>query len=250
MNTLAGVEVKMPQRYSLMVTPTPRSAPTFLLEPPTEFYAKLGESLILECPGIANPPPKATWSRPNGLLDFNDHRISVHGYGLQINDVRIEDQGTYICRLDNGENAVKVHTMEFNILQSPEIVEAPKQSLTNESERLELHCSAIGFPKPEIYWLINGENTRFDSLITQEESKLIISSVEKRHAGIVQCFARNELGEVNEGALLQVNPKQIDGEGKPIPLGGMPHHKSRSRGSKHGSDKRRNRGRELPLFSL
>jgi hypothetical protein len=105
--------------------------------------------------------------------------------------------------------------------------------------------------------MINGENTRFDSQITQEESKLIISSVEKRHAGIVQCFARNELGEVNEGALLQVNPKQIDGEGKPIqPLGGMPHHKSRSRGgSKHGSssgggggggsDKRRNRGREL-----
>lgn len=247
MNTLAGVEVKMPQRYSLMVTPTPRSPPTFLLEPPTEFYAKIGESVVLECPGVSNPIPKATWSRPNGNLDFNDHRISVSGFGLQINDVRLNDQGTYICRLDNGENPVKVHTMEFKILQAPEIVEAPRTSLTNESDRLDLHCRATGFPKPEIYWLINGENTRFDSFITQDESNLIISSVEKRHAGIVQCFARNELGEVNEGALLQVNPKQIDGEGKPIPLGGMPHHKSRSRGSNNRmySDKRRNRGRKF-----
>lgn len=248
MNTLAGVEVKMPQRYSLIVTPTPRSAPTFLLDPPSEFYAKLGESVVLECAGISNPIPMATWSRPNGFLDFNDRRISVSGYGLQINEVRLEDQGTYICRLDNGENPVKVHTMEFHILQTPEIIEAPATSLTNESDRLELHCRATALPKAEIYWMINGENTRFDAQITHEESKLIISSVEKRHAGIVQCFARNELGEVNEGALLQVNPKQIDGEGKPIPLGGMPsHHKSRSRGNNrmHGSDKRRNRGREF-----
>lgn len=247
MNTLAGVEAKMPQRYSLMVTPTPRSAPTFLLEPPTSFYARQGESIILECPGVSNPVPKATWSRPNGILDFHSNRISVFGYGLQINNVQLDDQGTYICRLDNGENPVKVHTIEFNILQVPEIVDAPKTSLTNESDRLELHCRATGFPKPEIYWMINGENTRFDPLITQEESKLIISSVEKRHAGIVQCFARNDLGEVNEGALLQVNPKQIDGEGKPITLGGVPH-KSRSRGhNRMHSDKRRNKGRKLEI---
>jgi brother of ihog len=250
MNTLAGVEVKMLQRYSLMVTPTPRSTPTFLLEPPTSFFAKLGESVILECPGVSNPIPKATWSRPNGNLDFHDHRINIFGYGLQINDVRLEDQGTYICRLDNGEKPVKVHTMEFNILQMPEIVAAPRTSLTNESDRLELECRVKGYPKSEIYWLINGENTKFDSLITQEEFKLIISSVQKRHAGIVQCFARNELGEVNEGALLQVNPKQIDGEGKPIPLGGIPtHHRSKSRGSNRmHSDKRRNRGRKFLNF--
>jgi brother of ihog len=246
-NTIAGVEVKMPQRYSIIVTPTPRSAPTFHFEPSTTFSAKPGESVLLECPGISNPIPKATWSRPDKNLDLNSNRINVLSYGLQINNVQLEDEGTYICRLDNGENPVKVHTMRFNVLQMPIILEPPQPSLTNESDRLELNCRISGSPPPEIYWMINGEETKYDSLISQEGSKLIISSVEKKHAGIVQCFAKNEVGETSEGALLQVNPKQINGEGKPFPLGGVPH-KSRPRpnGRVH-NDKKRNRGREYPL---
>lgn len=171
--------------------------------------------------------------------------MNVLGYGLQIEDIRADDQGTYICRLDNGEIPVKVHTIQLNVLHMPHIVESPKTSLTNESDQLELHCRATGSPAPEIYWMINGENTRFDPLISSTQgSRLVIRSVEKKHAGIVQCFARNEVGEVNEGAMLQVNPKQIDGEGKPIPLG-MPH-KSRSRNNNRPpNERRKNRGRKF-----
>lgn len=219
------------------------------MDPPSVFSAKPGDKVLLECPGIANPIPKATWSRPDGNLELHSSRISVLGYGLQITDVRSSDEGTYICRLDNGENPVKVHTIRLNVLQMPHIVDAPKLSLTNESDRLELHCRASGSPEPEIYWMINGENTRFDPLITTQGARLVIRSVEKRHAGIVQCFAKNEVGEVNEGALLQVNPKQIDGEGKPIPLG-IPH-KSRPRNSNRApSERRKNRGRKFKSFYM
>ena len=213
------------------------------MDPPSAFSAKPGEKVLLECPGIANPLPKATWSRPDRNLELHSSRIKVLGYGLEITEVSSDDEGTYICRLDNGENPVKVHTMRLNVLQMPLIVEAPRTSLTNESDRLELHCRASGSPEPEIYWMINGENTRFDSVIISQGNRLIIRSVEKKHAGIVQCFARNEVGEVNEGALLQVNPKQIDGEGKPIPLG-MPQ-KSRSRNNNRTpNERKRNKGRK------
>ena len=173
------------------------------------------------------------------------------GHGLEIKEVKPDDEGTYICRLDNGENPVKVHTIKLNVLQMPHIVEAPRTSLTNERDRLELHCRATGSPEPEIYWMINGENTRFDQLIASQGqgTKLIIRSVEKKHAGIVQCFARNDVGEVNEGAMLQVNPKQIDGEGKPIPLG-IPQ-KSRSRNNNRTPNERRKKGRKCSsLYSL
>ncbi|KAG5682202.1 hypothetical protein PVAND_011568 [Polypedilum vanderplanki] len=247
MNTVAGTEIKLPQRYSITVTPTSRSAPSFLLEPLSSFAVKPGENVLLECSAVSNPVFKATWSRPDKNLNLNDDRISIMGYGLQINNVKMEDEGTYICRLDNGENSVKIHTIKLNILQMPEIQEGPKTSLTNESESLELQCHATGSPTPDIYWMINGENVQFDPLIKQEGAKLIISSVEKRHAGIVQCFARNEVGEVNEGALLQVNPKQIDGEGKPIPLGRMPHKsKSRNNNNRMHNGKRKNKGPNLP----
>lgn len=248
MNTVAGTELKMAQKYSITVTPTSRSAPTFLSEPISSFAVKPSENVLLECSAVSNPVFRATWSSPSKNLNFNDERISITGYGLQINNVKLEDEGMYICRLDNGENSVKIHTIKLNILQLPEIRGGPKASLTNESERLELECHATGSPLPELYWMINGDNVHFDPLIRQDGYKLIISSVEKRHAGIVQCFAKNEVGEVNEGALLQVNPKQIDGEGQPIPIGGggMPHKsKSRTINSRTHNGKRKNKGRKL-----
>jgi hypothetical protein len=41
------------------------------------------------------------------------------------------------------------------------------------------------------------------------DGKLNITPVEKRHAGIYQCFATNELGTVSESVMLQVLPKQV-----------------------------------------
>lgn len=214
------------------------------MEPPSVFSAKPGDKVLLECPGVANPIPKATWSRPDSPnFDIHNRRFNVLGHGLLITDIRSEDQGEYICRLDNGDNAVKVHRIRLNVLKIPQIDDRPQTSLTNESERLELHCRASGSPEPEIYWMINGENTRFDPLISSQGSRLVIRSVEKKHAGIIQCFARNEVGEVNEGALLQVNPKQVDGEGKPITLG-MPQ-KSKSRNNNRApNERRKNKGRK------
>jgi hypothetical protein len=41
------------------------------------------------------------------------------------------------------------------------------------------------------------------------DGKLNISQVEKRHAGIYQCFATNDLGSVYGSLMLQVLPKQV-----------------------------------------
>lgn len=79
----------------------------------------------------------------------------------------------------------------------PSILKGPRTSLTNESDSLELECHVAN--AKQIYWMINGINTQFDPLIRHEGYKIFITSVEKKHAGIVQCFAKNELGEVSEG---------------------------------------------------
>lgn len=247
-NTLlnTGAEIRLSQRYSILVAPTPRTPPSFLLNQSSEFAARPGEEIVLECPGVSNPISKATWSRPDATLDLSSNRIKIFGYGLHIKNIQTEDEGTYICRLDNGD--VKIHSIKFTVLLLPKIIEGPRNLLTNESDRLEMNCRASGSPQPEIYWIINGEYTRFDPQISVEGTRLIISSVEKRHAGIVQCFAYNEVGEVNEGAFLRVNPKQIDGEVKPIPYE-IPYHKtsrikhSQGRGN-HGRKRSKGVGRK------
>lgn len=218
-NSITSRELQTPQKTILVVDFTHRHAPTFLSSVQQKFAAKPGTTIILECPGVANPPPKAIWSRPHGRLP---HSAVTLPYGLKLVNVTPNDEGNYTCRLDNGIAPALSHTMTLTVLQTPEIIEPPKASLTNESDSLELECIAEGSPQPKVYWMINGNNTKWDPLIQTKGTKLFIASVEKRHAGIVQCFAKNDAGETTSSDLLRVNPKQILGESDVIPLGTFP----------------------------
>lgn len=220
MNSITAAEVKMPQKFMINVAEI-RGPPSFLVAPPSLVSVKPGTTAILECPGIGSPVPKAVWSRPEASISNN--RTSVLSYGLQILNIRTEDRGTYVCRLDNGIAPVLVHTIRLEVLEAPAILRGPIDTLTDEGENLELDCVAKGYPMPSIYWLINGIDTRFDRTVRTNGTKLYIRSIEKKHAGIVQCFAKNDVGEVYESKFLQVKPKQISGEGGIQPLGTIPH---------------------------
>lgn len=237
-NSITSDDLRLPQRTTLVVDYTPRSPPTFLSHKVQKTYAaKPNNSIILECPGVGTPVPKAVWSRPDRSIPSD--RTTILPYGLQINNITDEDQGMYTCRLDNGISPVLIHKVQLTVLQSPIIPVPPNETLTNEGESLELDCSAYGSPEPTIYWMINGNETRYDPQIKTNGKRLIIRSVEKRHAGIVQCFARNEAGEESASNLLQVSPKQIPGEPGMSPLGSFPaqrvanDHPKSHRGKKH-----------------
>lgn len=204
---------------------------------------KPGSTAILECPGVGYPVPKAVWNRSDASISNN--RTSIFGYGLQIVNTRPEDRGEYICRLDNGISPVKIHKIRLDLYEAPTIQQGPIETLTDEGERLELECIANGFPTPITYWLINSVDTRQDPNIRIEGTKLIIDSLQKRHAGIVQCFARNEEGEVSESKLLQVKPKQISGEliNQPGIVGAIPHlsKSNHERNSKLGKGRKKHK---------
>jgi len=80
-------------------------------------------------------------------------------------------------------------------------------NITNEGEHLQLDCEATGVPEPQIYWLLNGHSSLDDTEAELSTNSLVLHSVLKRHAGYVQCFARNTLGEDSAGTLLEVNAK-------------------------------------------
>lgn len=223
-NSITGAEIKMPQRLSVTITDdTPRASPSLLItfgqKPITRFVVRHGDTAVLECPGIGNPVPKPVWSRPDAAIYNN--RTSVLPYGLQILQTVRSDRGLYVCRLDNGIAPALVHTVRLDILEAPTIIEGPRETLTNEGESLTLECQHDGgFPEPEVYWIINDMDTRGDDFVRTNGSRLVVRAVQKRHAGIVQCFVRNEVGEVSASSLLQVNPKQIHGDVGPSSGGG------------------------------
>lgn len=219
-NSITGNEIKLPQKVSLSIERTDFAPPSFLMPPPTRITVRPGGTTVLECPGVGWPVPKAVWSRPTGSISKN--RTTDMGYGLQIRDVQHDDHGMYTCRLDNGIAPAHIHNVKLEVLEPPEIVEGPQHTLTNETGSQELRCIAKGYPPPVIYWTINGADTRNDSLIVTNGSSLMIKSVRKTHAGIVQCFARNDVGEVMSSNLLQVIPAMVTGNATE-PLGGFPY---------------------------
>lgn len=240
----------MPQRFEVVVVEM-RGPPSFLVQPPSLVSVKPGTTAILECPGIGSPVPKATWSRPEASISNN--RTSVLSYGLQILNVRNEDRGRYVCRLDNGITPVLVHTIRLEVLEAPTILQGPVDTLTDEGESLELDCVAKGYPMPTIYWLINGIDTRYDRAVRVNATKMVIRSIEKRHAGIVQCFAKNDVGEVYESKLLQVQPKQISGESSLQTLGEIPHTtkmNNHDRGGKAGKGRKKHKHSEWKSVHL
>lgn len=218
-NTASGESITLPGRLHMHVTGREAAhvAPHLLSGQRllTKVKARLGDSVILLCPGVSNPPPKAVWSRPRVPGDVNNNRTHTWSYGLQIDDIQSQDSGIYNCFLDNGIRPALEHSIKLEVQEMPVIIRTPTSNLTNEGERMRLDCAAIGIPLPDIYWLINGENSIYDAeaeLLLN--GSLILHSVEKRHAGYVQCFARNSVGERSAGTLLQVNPTQIQsGEG-------------------------------------
>lgn len=225
-NSLTNVLISIPEKIVVTVAHGgQRFAPRFLSNPSPLVSVRPGATAILECPIYSNPRPIITWSRSenNVTVEDNEH-TSIMKYGLQIRNVTSSNDGDYYCRATNGIGQSLVHKIRLQVLEAPTILVGLKSTLTNETESLTLFCRTSGRPRPEIYWMINGENTKWDSVINHMGNEMIIRSVEKRHAGIVQCFARNEVGEVFTANLLQVNPKQIPGEigGGGGPLGSLP----------------------------
>ncbi|KAH8263746.1 hypothetical protein KR044_013374 [Drosophila immigrans] len=223
-NTASGVRVTLPGHMELQVTSRdalPLTAPHLLAgqQQPSKLTARAGDTLILPCAGVGNPPPKAVWSRPDTPSALHNNRTQIRPLGLQIQQLQAQDSGSYICYLDNGQRPALEHRLQLEVQQAPSIVLPPNANLTNEGERLQLQCLASGMPQPTIYWLLNGESSSNDvEAELQPNGTLLLHSVQKRHAGYVQCFARNTLGEHSAGTLLQVNPKQIQSASEQQPV--------------------------------
>lgn len=83
-----------------------------------------GRSIKLPCPVTGNPPPLIMWTKDGVTIHSGWERFRVRSEGLKVNDVVIEDSGSYICRATNGFGSVSVNftltiTGEFSLQCNP-----------------------------------------------------------------------------------------------------------------------------------
>ncbi|XP_014469912.1 PREDICTED: interference hedgehog-like isoform X3 [Dinoponera quadriceps] len=179
--------------------------PYLVKQPQTEYTVVRDRNVTLECFGAGYPVPRVSWNRLVGSLPSKSEKSST---GLTIVHVQPADRGEYGCMWSNNAGQVR-SVIILRVMEPARVTKQPTASTTSEGGKLELSCGVTGEPVPNVEWLINGESLTSMANLEIKGTTLVISELEKKHAGIVQCVASNEYGSHSSGYnLLRVNPKQ------------------------------------------
>ncbi|XP_076290781.1 interference hedgehog isoform X2 [Lasioglossum baleicum] len=214
-------------------------APYFIKQPQTEYSVLRGMNVTLECFGAGYPVPHVTWSKLGSSLPANSIKTAM---GLTIMDVQPLDRGEYDCMWISKSDMYIQSLIILKVMEAPKVTKSPKTSTFSEGGELELSCSVTGEPDPKVEWLINGESLTPNDNLEIKGSNLVISEVEKKHAGIVQCTATNDYGSDSGYNLLRVNPKQHIGTTESRPVYGVSnsrHKHTRGGGRRRSKDGKR-----------
>ncbi|KAG6442423.1 interference hedgehog [Manduca sexta] len=157
-------------------------------------------TLRLWCGAVGSPPPRITWSR-----EQRSPLPQPHDDPLNVSSFTADHEGIYSCSANGIRRAWKVVQ-----LQPPRWEGSVEDLSATEGGNADINCgSAVGYPHPTVHWVLNGEVLKSEKGIQATDSDLHIDHLEKRHAGIVQCFACNKLGCTYLAAMLTVVPLQI-----------------------------------------
>uniref|UniRef100_T1IAC2 Interference hedgehog n=1 Tax=Rhodnius prolixus TaxID=13249 RepID=T1IAC2_RHOPR len=207
-NYITGQIIDSSLKVTVTVEPPGEPAsPRFLYIPQAKYIVQTGQNVSVECSGVGTPPPNVTWRRVNGALPKERADLTVGA--LRLTDIQPSDQGQYVCELSNGVPPKVAHLVTIEVQVAPVVTKGPQNAVFEENNDTELNCEAIGYPAPNITWLLNGESVDNDSHITPLGGRLIIKRIQKKHAGIYQCFATNAVGTTYGSAMIQVSPIQV-----------------------------------------
>ncbi|XP_024879195.1 interference hedgehog-like isoform X3 [Temnothorax curvispinosus] len=197
--------------------------PYLTKQPQTEYIVPRGKNVTLECFGAGYPVPRVTWSRLGGSLPSKSVKSPI---GLTLVHVQSSDRGEYDCVWRNDVRQIK-SAIILRVVEPPRVTRQPSACKFHEGGKLQLSCNVTGEPEPNVEWLINGESLMPSKTQEMRGSTLIISEVEKKHAGIVQCVASNEYGSHSGYNQLQVQPTEhiVGGKAESKPDGTMSRHK-------------------------
>ncbi|XP_036129275.1 protein turtle homolog A [Molossus molossus] len=194
---------------------------------------RAGESAVLGCdllPAAGRPPLHVIeWLRFGFLLpifiqfglysprvdpDYMGRVRLQKGASLQIEGLRVEDQGWYECRVlfldqhspeDDSANGSWVH---LTVNSPPQFLETPPQVLeVQELEPLTLRCVAHGSPQPHVTWRLRGQDLgqgQGQRQMQVRNGTLWIQRVERGSSGIYTCQASSTEGSTTHATQLLV----------------------------------------------
>ncbi|XP_069721280.1 immunoglobulin superfamily member 10 isoform X2 [Phaenicophaeus curvirostris] len=181
--------------------------PTIVTHPKGPVKGVSGEPLSLHCLSEGSPPPNTVWTLPGGsVLDrpqTNRKYLLLENGTLVIREATIHDRGNYICKAHNNAGESSITVPVIIVAYAPRITGRPPQTIhTMAGAAVQLHCIALGIPKPEITWelpdhsvLSTGNQDRASGgKLLHPPGTLLIQNPQPSDSGMYKCTAKNHLG--------------------------------------------------------
>ncbi|NXS16173.1 SDK1 protein, partial [Mystacornis crossleyi] len=190
--------------------PSDTAAPAIVVRPHNTSVVSGSSEATLECVASARPLERlsVTWKR-NGIKITSG--ISSFGRRLTITNPTSADVGMYFCEAKLRESTEEPARAKafLSILEPPYFTAEPQNVILAEVEKdVDILCQAmVGVPIPTLVWykdsvpLSRLENPRYKVLLS---GTLRIHALRPQDAGIFQCFASNQAGEIQTYTYLDV----------------------------------------------
>ncbi|XP_005375138.1 PREDICTED: hemicentin-1 isoform X1 [Chinchilla lanigera] len=172
------------------------SEPPPVIQVPNNVTVTPGERAVLTCLVISAVDYNLTWQRNGRDIRLAEPaRIrTLANLSLELRSVKVSDAGEYHC-VASSEGGSAAASVFLTVQEPPKVTVMPKnQSFTGGSE-VSIMCSATGYPKPKIAWMVNdmfivgSHRYRMTS-----EGTLVIKNAVPKDAGTYGCLASNSAG--------------------------------------------------------
>ncbi|XP_053232936.1 vascular endothelial growth factor receptor 3 isoform X2 [Podarcis raffonei] len=162
-----------------------------------------GNPLVLDCKNVHHYATKM-----QGELHFKPNS-NYAALTLTIPSISLEDEGDYVCEVQNRENSEKhCHKRYISVhaLEVPRLKQNLSNILVNVSDSIEMRCKVDGTHIPNISWYKDEKLVEEVSGIDLADSnqRLSIQRVREEDAGLYLCSVCNAKGCVNSSASVSV----------------------------------------------
>ncbi|VDP65418.1 unnamed protein product [Echinostoma caproni] len=182
----------------------------------SKVLAEFSMDATLTCPVTGQPTPAVKWYRVtasgNVPIKYGDRYQLQKDNSLYIEDVNMEDGGTFVCEAANmyGKISHSV-TVEIGGTKAPSIsFTQPKQVALQGLQEKRLNCNVLDAkPAATVMWLKDNQPIDFggSSKYSLDKYDLIIRDIRAKDEGIYTCIARNVVGKAKFDIELDVQAK-------------------------------------------
>ncbi|XP_038239250.1 basal cell adhesion molecule isoform X2 [Dermochelys coriacea] len=186
-----------------------------ILHPGRGVTVPLGGDVTLTCSGQGSQPPKLVWRK-------GKERVA-HGDTHTLHSVSYHMAGTYTCEasMPSVPGLQRDQTIQVTVEGKPEMEERPiRHQLLAEGQRIQLTCSALGHPEPELSWSLPGVKPVVSSTGNRVTSEVMVEVTATLAKSGIWCRARNQFGEATQHFILKIGDPVLQTVGGSEPQGG------------------------------